>query len=137
MATQSRFSVMPKVADAGGRFVRGGGDQRPDRLFVRLGAEVGFHEPRPPAAGPGIVGLERGRRGLGRLEALKDEISDGAGAALVADEAHHVRGVVRRQAFEHAKFIQAKPNKTKRKSLDFLGFLWPNWDFSMGYGESK
>jgi hypothetical protein len=25
----------------------------------------------------------------------------------------------------------------KEKSLDFLGFLWPNWGFSMGYGESK
>ena len=90
-----------------------------------------------PPARPGIVGLERGRRGLGRLEALKDQVGDGAGAALVADEAHHVGGVIGRQAFEHAKFIQAKPNKTKQKSLDFLGFLWPNLDFSMGYGESK
>jgi hypothetical protein len=25
----------------------------------------------------------------------------------------------------------------KKKSLDFLGFLWPIRDFSMGYGESK
>ena len=88
---------------AGGGFVCGGGDQRPDRLFVRLGAKVGFHEPRPPPARPGIVGLERGRCGLGRLEALKDQVGDGAGAALVADEAHHVGGVIGRQAFEHAK----------------------------------
>jgi hypothetical protein len=48
-----------------------------------------------------------------------------------------VGGVIRRQAFQHAKTIQAKPNKTKQKSLDFLGFLWPNRAFSMGYGESK
>jgi hypothetical protein len=26
---------------------------------------------------------------------------------------------------------------SKRKRLDFLGFLWPNRDFSMGYRESK
>jgi hypothetical protein len=65
------------------------------------------------------------------------EISDGAGPALVADEAHHGGGVIRGQAFKHAKFIQAKPNKTKQKSFDFLGFPWPNRDFSMGYGESK
>ena len=122
---------------AGGGFVRGGGDQRPDRFLVRLGAEVGFHVPRPPPARPGIIGLERGRCGLGRLEALKDQVGDGAGAALVADEAHHVGGVIGRQAFEHANLIQAKPNKTKQKSLDFLGFLWSNRDFSMGYGESK
>ncbi len=120
-----------------GRFVRGGGDQRPDRRLVRLPAEIGLHEPGPAAAGQNIVGLERGRRGLGRLEALDDQIGDGAGAPLVADEAHHVGGVVGRQAFEHAKLIQAKPNKTKQKSLDFLGFLRPNRDFSMGYGESK
>jgi hypothetical protein len=30
-----------------------------------------------------------------------------------------------------------KPNKTKQKSLDFLGFIRPNRDFSMGYGESS
>jgi hypothetical protein len=30
-----------------------------------------------------------------------------------------------------------KPNKSKENRLDFLGFLWPNQDFSMGYSESK
>jgi hypothetical protein len=32
------------------------------------------------------------------------------------------------------------PNKSKQnqaKSLDLLGFIRPNWGFSMGYGESK
>jgi hypothetical protein len=33
--------------------------------------------------------------------------------------------------------LQANPNKTKQKSLDFLGFLWPNRDFSEGYGEKN
>ena len=37
----------------------------------------------------------------------------------------------------NAKQMQANPRKSKEKSLHFLGFLWPNWDFSMGYGESK
>jgi hypothetical protein len=46
-----------------------------------------------------------------------------------------VRGAT--DARNAAKLIQAKPNKTKQKSLRFLGFLWPNWGFSMGYGESK
>jgi hypothetical protein len=33
--------------------------------------------------------------------------------------------------------MQEKPNESKQKSLHFLGFLWPNWAFSMRYGESK
>jgi hypothetical protein len=43
-----------------------------------------------------------------------------------------------------AKFFQAKPKKTKKnqekprkKSLDFLGFLRPNRDISMGYRDSQ
>jgi hypothetical protein len=32
-----------------------------------------------------------------------------------------------------ANSVQANPNKTKQKSLDFLGFIRPNRDFSMGY----
>jgi hypothetical protein len=32
-----------------------------------------------------------------------------------------------------ANSFQANPNKTKQKSLDFLGFVRPNRDFSMGY----
>jgi hypothetical protein len=34
-----------------------------------------------------------------------------------------------------ARSVQANPNKTKQKSLDFLGFIRPNRDFSMGYGK--
>jgi hypothetical protein len=33
----------------------------------------------------------------------------------------------------HAKQIQIIPNKSKQKSLDLLGFLWPIRDFSKGY----
>jgi hypothetical protein len=33
--------------------------------------------------------------------------------------------------------MQGKPNKTKENCLDFLGFLWPNRDFSMCYSKSK
>ena len=40
-------------------------------------------------------------------------------------------------ARDTAKSIQGKPNKTKEKSLFFLGFLLPNRAFSMGYGKSK
>jgi hypothetical protein len=36
-----------------------------------------------------------------------------------------------------AKQIQAKPNKSKQKALDLLGFIRPNRDFSMGYGGFK
>ena len=92
---------------ARGRFVRGGGDQRPDRRLIRLPAEIGLHEPGLAAAGQKIVGLEHGRGRLGRLEALDDEVGDGAGAALVADQAHHMRGVVGRQAFEHGDRLRA------------------------------
>jgi hypothetical protein len=36
------------------------------------------------------------------------------------------------------KQIQDNPSKTKEKGLDFLEFLWWNWDFSMGYeGKNK
>jgi hypothetical protein len=33
--------------------------------------------------------------------------------------------------------VQGNPRKTKEKSLDFLGLLWSNRDFSTGYDESK
>jgi hypothetical protein len=33
--------------------------------------------------------------------------------------------------------MQGNPNKSKEKSLDFLGFFWPIRGFSIGYGESK
>ena len=76
-------------------------DQRPHRLLVRRKAEISFHHPCPAAARPALLGLEDGRRRLARLEALGDEVCDGAGAALVADEAELMRGIVGRQAFEH------------------------------------
>jgi hypothetical protein len=34
---------------------------------------------------------------------------------------------------QSAKLVQTNPNKTKQNSLDFLGFIRPNRDFSMGY----
>jgi hypothetical protein len=34
-------------------------------------------------------------------------------------------------------FSQANPNKTKQKSLDFLGFIRRNRDFSKGYGRKN
>jgi hypothetical protein len=36
-----------------------------------------------------------------------------------------------------ANASQANPSKTKQKSLDLLGFIRPNQDFSRGYSESK
>jgi hypothetical protein len=38
---------------------------------------------------------------------------------------------------QHANSFQAKPNKTKQKGLDLLGFIRPNRDFSMGCGEKN
>jgi hypothetical protein len=38
---------------------------------------------------------------------------------------------------QNASPVQAKPNKTKQKSLDFLGFIRPNRDFSMGYEQKN
>jgi hypothetical protein len=36
------------------------------------------------------------------------------------------------------KQIQDNPSKTKENCLNFLGFLWWNWVFSMGYeGKNK
>ena len=37
--------------------------------------------------------------------------------------------------------IPARPNQdqgnARKRALDFLGFIRPEWDFSMGYGDSK
>jgi len=44
---------------------------------------------------------------------------------------------MRRLARPAAKQIQGKPNKSKQNSLDLLGFIRPNPDLSMGYGDSK
>jgi hypothetical protein len=43
----------------------------------------------------------------------------------------------RRGFNQSAHSVQAKPNKTKQKSLDFLGFIRPNRGFSMGYDEKN
>ena len=79
----------------------GDGDEIAKRVLVRREAEIGLDQPRLAAARPGLLGLEGGRGGLGRLETLDDEIGDGARALFVADEAQRMRGVVGGQAFEH------------------------------------
>jgi hypothetical protein len=33
--------------------------------------------------------------------------------------------------------IQENPNKTKQNCLHFLGFIRPNWDFSVGYAQKN
>jgi hypothetical protein len=33
--------------------------------------------------------------------------------------------------------MQEKPSQSKQKGLHFLGFLSPNWAFSMRYGQIK
>jgi hypothetical protein len=38
---------------------------------------------------------------------------------------------------QRANSAQANPNKTKQKSLDFLGFIRPNRDFSKGYEQKN
>jgi hypothetical protein len=48
----------------------------------------------------------------------------------------------RRRAVEprfnrRANSFQINPNKTKQKSLDFLGLIGPNRDFSMGYEQKN
>ena len=101
LATQSRFSVRPKAAAPRGFFVRSRGDQRADFLLVGLESEIGLDQPGLSAAGPGIVGLEGRRGGLGRLETLEDEVRHAARPALVGHERQAMGGVVRRQAFEH------------------------------------
>ena len=101
LATQSRFSVRPNSTRGGRLRPRRDGDEFAQRRLVGREAEIGFDQPRLAAARPGLVGLESGRSGLGRLEALDDQVGDGASALFVADEAQLMRGVVGGQAFEH------------------------------------
>ena len=91
----------PEGRGARGLLVRRDRHKRADRLLVGLETEIGFHEPRPAAAGPALLGLEHGRSRLGRLEALDDEVGDGARPPFVADQRQAMGGVVGRQAFEH------------------------------------
>ena len=62
------------------------------------------------------------------------EISDGVGVALVADEAVHIMwaALFGRQAFEHAKLIQANPTKRAAKKLGFPCFSLAESGFSRG-----
>jgi hypothetical protein len=53
----------------------------------------------------------------------------GGGQALLDSNSHGLGS--------GAKQNQARPNKSKLNGLDLFGFIRPNRDFSMGYGESK
>ena len=101
MATQSRFSVTPKAAARAVASSAAAAMSARIVVLIRRKAEIGFHQPRLAAGGPALLGLERGRGRLGRLETLDDEVGDGARPLLVGDEGQPMGGVVRRQAFEH------------------------------------
>jgi hypothetical protein len=57
--------------------------------------------------------------------------------SVIAVEAMRREAAVSARRPSPSKQIQAKPNKSKQKSLDLHGFIRPNRDFSMGYEESK
>jgi hypothetical protein len=58
--------------------------------------------------------------------------------SLYADGAWRGRRPGRSGGFNQSgNSLQANPNKSKQKSLDFLGFIRPNRDFSMGYEQKN
>jgi hypothetical protein len=68
---------------------------------------------------------------------MKTQPAPGVAVFCLAYFPIRAEGAIGQAAFRPAKQNQINPRKTKEKGLDFLGFLWPNWDFSKGYGESK
>ena len=75
-------------------------DEVAKRVLVRRKAEIGLDDPVARAPMRRFV-RKSARRGFGRFEAFDDQIDDGAGAALVADEAQKMSGVVGRKTFKH------------------------------------
>ena len=80
-------------------------------------------------------GLRRGKRRAeaGRYSGLS------AHAQRLAGPAPEVRPESPpRLAVQPARELAARKSKELQgKCLDFLGFLWPNWDFSTGYSEKN
>jgi hypothetical protein len=61
-----------------------------------------------------------------------------AGAAFTVQETYHSKRPgwsVEVEDNSGESSLQANLNKTKENCLDFLGFLGPNWDVSVGYAE--
>ena len=102
-----------------GLLVRGGGDQRPDVVLVRLEAEIGLDQPSLAPARPGVVGLEGGGGGLGRLETLDDQVRDGARPPFVGDQRQAMGGVVGRQAFQHGARTEIVQMGSARRCVRF------------------
>ena len=78
------------------------GEERADPCLLDAAAEVDLHDPGPGLGVAGLVLEGRGGR-LGGVEDLHHDVGGGAGASLVAGEPQELRGVVGRQAFEHAR----------------------------------
>jgi hypothetical protein len=63
-----------------------------------------------------------------------------ARAAFTVQEAYHSKRPswsVEAEDNSGESSIQANPNKSKQNCLDFLGFRWPNWGYSMGYAQKN
>jgi hypothetical protein len=57
-----------------------------------------------------------------------------SGSRLAGGAAERTQPLQEARGFNQgANSVQTNPNKTKQKSLDFLGFIRPNRDFSKGY----
>jgi ArsR family transcriptional regulator len=107
--------------------------------LARLRLE-GLNAPRRP---DGLLQHRQRPGAVDHRRALCLVLRSGRPVAARKDEARFVavnharRKCYRSGPFFPAKGLQAKPNKTKQNSLDLLGFIRPNRDFSMGYGDSK
>jgi hypothetical protein len=78
------------------------GDKLAQRILVGRKAEIDLDHPGFAAPFQRRLGLEGGRRRLRRLEAFDDKVGDRARPRFIADETHHVGGVVGGQAFQHS-----------------------------------
>ncbi len=87
---------------SGGSVTCCSGNKRAQGRFVGRPAEVSLHQPR---AGVPVARARRffkgGGRGVRRIERFDDDVGDAPRGHLIAAQAHQMRGIVRRQAFEH------------------------------------
>ncbi len=104
------FIDAAEACRAGGGGARDNSDEGTHICFIRRLAKIGFDDPRTILRSDCVRRLLKGRgSGRGRIKSLDNDVRDPARRRLAARKAHHMRGAIWGQAFEHGGSYHAGP----------------------------